>query len=164
MIPRETHHNRGLTLGGVFAQRCPHRAVGAGSALRRGVRANAFAIAIPLVLSLLIVQGCASVPIRRGKEVDFTATAYCDAGITKSGTRTREGIIAADPAHLPLGSVVRIVAAGDRRYERVYTVADTGAHVRGRRIDLYVRDCGEAKRFGVRPVRVVVVRFGASPP
>jgi 3D (Asp-Asp-Asp) domain-containing protein len=68
-------------------------------------------------------------------------------------------MIAADPAQLPLGSVVRITAAGDARYERVYTVTDTGAHVRGRRIDLYVRSCDEARRFGIRPVRLVIVRL-----
>ncbi len=124
---------------------------------------------LPLVLVLLVLEACASAPVRRGtvarrgNEVAFTATAYCDSGLTKSGTRTREGIIAADPAHLPLGSVVRIVAAGDRRYERVYTVMDTGAHVRGRRIDVFMRDCDEARRFGVRPVRLVVVRLGATP-
>ncbi len=95
--------------------------------------------------------------------MSFTATAYCDDGITKSGLRAREGLLAADPAHLPMGSVVRIVSAGDRRYERVYTVADTGGRVHGRRIDIYVHDCREARQFGVRQVRVEVVRLGGNP-
>jgi 3D (Asp-Asp-Asp) domain-containing protein len=95
-----------------------------------------------------------------GTEAQFTATAYCDRGLTKSGVRTREGIVAADPDELPVGSVVRIVEAGDRRYEGVYTVMDTGGKVQGRRIDVYVPDCDEAKAFGVRPIRVVVVRLG----
>ncbi len=116
-----------------------------------------------LLLCALAVQGCATARVRRGAELAFTATAYCDRGVTRSGVRTREGIVAADPAHLPLGSVVRIVAAGDRRYERAYTVMDTGAHVRGRRIDVYVRDCDEARRFGVREVRLVIVRLGSEP-
>lgn len=93
----------------------------------------------------------------------FTATAYCDSGITKSGVRTREGIVAADPDHLPVGSVVRIVEAGDSRYEGVYTVMDTGGLVQGRRIDLYVASCAEARAFGIRPVRLSVVRLGWDP-
>jgi len=40
---------------------------------------------------------------------------------------------------------------------------DTGGLVQGRRIDLYVTSCDEAKEFGVRPVRVVVVRLGWDP-
>ncbi len=115
-----------------------------------------------LVVSALILDACATVPVKvkRGREVGFTATAYCDSGITRSGMRTREGFIAADPDLLPLGSVVRLLAAGDGRYERVYTVMDTGGRVHGRRIDLYLRDCSEAKRFGVRQVRLELVRLG----
>ncbi len=119
---------------------------------------------VPLTLLAVALQACASAPVRRGGgEVGFTATAYCDHGTTKSGIRTREGIVAADPAHLPLGSVVRIVAAGDSRYEGVYTVMDTGVRVKGRRIDLYVPDCRRAKEFGVRKVRLEVVRLGWNP-
>src|SRR5512143_3369085 len=94
-----------------------------------------------IVLFGLLLESCASAPVRRSSELTFTATAYCDRGITKSGTRTRDGIIAADPAQLPLGSLIRITAAGDKRYHRLYTVMDTGRLVRGSRIDLYVRDC-----------------------
>jgi 3D (Asp-Asp-Asp) domain-containing protein len=126
----------------------------------RGVAPGAAAI---LALLALTLQACASAPVVRPPEVGFTATAYCDHGITKSGIRTRQGIAAADPAHLPLGSVVRIVAAGDRRYEGVYTVMDTGGLVRGRRIDLFVPDCREAREFGVRRVRLEVVRLGWDP-
>jgi 3D (Asp-Asp-Asp) domain-containing protein len=119
-------------------------------------------VVVTLPLVAVSMQACASVPVRRGKEARFTATAYCERGITRSGAKTRDGIIAADPEVLPLGSVVRIVAAGDRRYERTFTVMDTGERVRGRRIDLYVRDCDEARRFGVREVRLEVIRLGTS--
>ncbi len=115
-----------------------------------------------LTLLSLTLQACATARVRRGHEVDFVATAYCGPGITKSGVKTREGLIAADPRVLPLGSVVRIVAAGDRRYERTYTVMDIGDRVQGRRIDLFVRDCAEARRFGVRQVHLEVVQFGSG--
>ncbi len=126
---------------------------------------NAVAPSTLVIVALLTLtlQSCASAPVRRGAEVGFRATAYCDHGTTKSGVRTREGILAADPARLPIGSVVRIVAAGDRRYEGVYTVMDTGLRVRGRRIDLYIPDCREARAFGVRDVRLEVVRLGWNP-
>ena len=119
-------------------------------------------VTVAAVLALA-AQPAPSVDMRPGREARFTATAYCDSGITKSGVRTREGIVAADPDYLPVGSVVRIVEAGDPRYEGVYTVMDTGGLVQGHRIDLYVRDCGEAREFGVRPVRLVVVRLGWDP-
>jgi 3D (Asp-Asp-Asp) domain-containing protein len=116
--------------------------------------------------AVLLVWGAAAFAVPElgpGSEARFTATAYCDSGVTKSGVRTREGIVAADPDHLPVGSVLRIVEAGDPRYEGVYTVLDTGGLVQGRRIDLYLDDCDEAREFGVRPVRLVVVRLGWNP-
>ncbi len=113
-----------------------------------------------LALLALTLQACATLPVKRGRELGFTATAYCHPGITKSGMKTREGFVAADPDVLPLGSVIHILAAGDRRYERIYTVMDTGDRVHGRRIDLYLPDCREARRFGVRQVRLELVRTG----
>ena len=48
-----------------------------------------------------------------------TATAYCVAGKTASGTRARTGIVAADPSLLPAGSIVRII---DGAHSGIYTV------------------------------------------
>ena len=55
-----------------------------------------------------------------------------------------------------MGTVIRLTGL-DPRYNGTYTVADTGAKIQGRRIDLYISDCREAVRFGRRPARVVVV-------
>lgn len=99
-----------------------------------------------------------------GSHARFVATAYCDSGITKSGVRTRSGIIAADPSLLPVGSVVRVRDVGHARYEGIYTVMDTGGLVRGRRIDLYIPSCSEAREFGLRRgVLVRVLRLGWDP-
>jgi 3D (Asp-Asp-Asp) domain-containing protein len=89
----------------------------------------------------------------------FTVTAYCQQGVTKSGVRVRPGIAAADPAYLPLGSVIHVDApqASDRG---VYTVLDTGAKVNGLHVDLYKPNCSRAKRFGRQLLRVSVLRFG----
>jgi 3D (Asp-Asp-Asp) domain-containing protein len=76
---------------------------------------------------------------------------------TAAGTRVAEGVVAADPRVLPLGTVIRL-AGLDGRYNGVYTVMDTGAKVRGRRLDLYLRDCAEAVRFGRRTGQVSIAR------
>jgi rare lipoprotein A len=54
----------------------------------------------------------------------FEATADSVEGITAKGTLTHDGIVAADPAVLPLGSVIRVSGAGP--YSGTYVVTDTG--------------------------------------
>jgi 3D (Asp-Asp-Asp) domain-containing protein len=115
-----------------------------------------------LVLAGLAAQACAShrvaptPPRTTTRPVTFIATAYCHGATTAAGVRVREGVVAADPSVLPLGTVVRIDSAG--RYDGPYMVLDTGPKVVGRHIDLFIRDCREAVRFGRRSVRVSVVR------
>jgi 3D (Asp-Asp-Asp) domain-containing protein len=87
----------------------------------------------------------------------FTATAYCKGTITATGTKPNARSIAADPRVLPMGTRIRLTGVEDR-YSGVYTVKDTGPSIRGRRLDLYIRDCREAVKFGRRSVRVSVLR------
>jgi 3D (Asp-Asp-Asp) domain-containing protein len=81
----------------------------------------------------------------------FSATAYCLKGRTAMGHGVRRGIIAADPRVLRLGSRVVLNAGG---YTGQYIVSDTGGAVKGRRIDIWVPSCSEARRFGRRNVTV----------
>jgi 3D (Asp-Asp-Asp) domain-containing protein len=97
-----------------------------------------------------------------GALLNFAATAYCKGTTTASGVPPRTGVAAADPALLPVGSVVNI-ATGDSKYNGVYTVMDTGPEVKGRELDLYIWSCTEALRFGRRPVQVTVLRLGWDP-
>jgi 3D (Asp-Asp-Asp) domain-containing protein len=97
-----------------------------------------------------------------GSTLDFKATAYCKGTTTASGVGVRTGIAAADPQLLPVGTVLNI-AAGDARYNGVYTVMDTGPKVQGRVLDLYMWSCHEALRFGRREVDVTVLRLGWDP-
>lgn len=97
-----------------------------------------------------------------GARLQFSATAYCKGETTTSGVGVRTGIAAADPAILPVGSVVR-VETPNPRYSGVWTVMDTGPAVRGRSVDLYLWSCKEALQFGRRKVRVTVLRLGWSP-
>jgi len=113
----------------------------------------------------LFAEGCAKrvrptppAPTRpSARELAFTATAYCTGKITATGTTPNEKTVAADPAVLPMGSRIRLSGL-DKRYNRVYTVGDTGSSIRGRRIDLYMRDCREAVAFGRRAAKVSILR------
>ncbi len=80
----------------------------------------------------------------------FTATAYCLKGRTAMGHGVRRGIIAADPRVLPLGS--RISIGGG--YAGTYLVSDTGTRVKGKKLDIWMPSCSEARRFGRRSVSV----------
>jgi 3D (Asp-Asp-Asp) domain-containing protein len=97
-----------------------------------------------------------------GTRLLFQATAYCKGTKTASGVNVREGIAAADPALLPVGSVIS-VNTGDPRHTGVYTVMDTGPAVQGRVLDLYLWSCHEALAFGRKQVQVTVLRLGWKP-
>jgi 3D (Asp-Asp-Asp) domain-containing protein len=85
----------------------------------------------------------------------FTATAYCLKGRTALGHGVRRGIIAADPRVLRLGSRVNLNAGG---YSGQYLVSDTGGRIKGRKIDIWVASCAEARRFGRRTVSIASLR------
>ena len=88
----------------------------------------------------------------------FVATAYCKDGETQSGVEARPGIVAADPRVLPTGSVVRIEGFAAR--SATYVVADRG--VTGRHVDIFMRSCRAAKRFGRRHLFVRVLKIGSG--
>lgn len=84
----------------------------------------------------------------------FTATAYCLKGRTAMGHGVRRGIIAADPRILRMGSRVNLGAGS---YSGQYLVSDTGGRIKGRKIDIWVPSCAEARRFGRRTVTLGVL-------
>lgn len=84
----------------------------------------------------------------RGK---FSATAYCLKGRTAMGHGVRRGIIAADPRVLRLGSRVVLNGGG---YSGSYLVSDTGSRIKGKKIDIWMPSCSEARRFGRRSIQV----------
>lgn len=81
----------------------------------------------------------------------FSATAYCLQGKTAMGHGVRRGIIAADPRVLKLGSRVTINGGG---YTGTYLVSDTGGVIKGKKIDIWVPSCSEARKFGRRTVQI----------
>ena len=90
----------------------------------------------------------------------FVATYYCceryphicgtGDGLTATGAVVEPGIVAVDPAVIPLGSVV--VIDGEE-----YLAADTGGLIRGQRVDIAVPTHAEALALGVREVEVWVM-------
>lgn len=98
-------------------------------------------------------------------ELRVTATAYTSGpestgkrpghpqfGVTFSGTRATQGqTLAVDPRMIPLGSRVYI-----HELNQEFIAEDTGGAIRGNRIDLYMEDLSEARRWGVRQVRIHV--------
>jgi 3D (Asp-Asp-Asp) domain-containing protein len=94
----------------------------------------------------------------RHPRMRFEATADSVSGITAKGTTTHEGIVAADPDVLPLGSLIRVTGAG--KYSGIYVVTDTGPKVQGRHIDIYMPSTEEAKQFGRQKVYVRVLVRG----
>jgi 3D (Asp-Asp-Asp) domain-containing protein len=110
-----------------------------------------------LVLIALVAARAASARPRGPATLRMLATAYCDRGPTKSGVHAREGIVAADPRRLPLGTRVRIVSPP--RLRGVYSVLDSGSEIKGRDLDIFMASCGRAKRFGKREVVVRVLAW-----
>ena len=88
----------------------------------------------------------------------YVATAYSLRGRTASGRYVSQGIIAADPRVLPLGSRVRLEAGP---WSGEYLVADTGGKIRGRKIDIWTPTSREAMRFGRRKVKLMVLSYPA---
>ncbi len=92
------------------------------------------------------------------KVITMKASAFAQDGKTSAGTPAREGIVAADPKVLPLGTKIRISGAG--AYDGVYIVTDTGRRIEGQEIDIYVPTAAEAKKFGEKMVKVTVLDTG----
>lgn len=89
----------------------------------------------------------------------FEATVYNDSGYAADGTYVYEGMIAADPYVLPIGTAVYVEVYGAYSYmSGVYTVHDTGGAVYGNVIDIWVPwSYNEMCNFGRRYVTVTVL-------
>ena len=116
-----------------------------------------------MLAGLLVANSAAALQAvpRRNAVFSVEVTAYCDVGETASGAETRRGIVAADPTVLPLGSQVRVQGLG-AKYDGTYDVEDTGREVKGRELDIFMRDCRAAKTFGRKIARLRILRVGTG--
>ncbi|MGI5836276.1 MAG: 3D domain-containing protein [Chloroflexota bacterium] len=92
----------------------------------------------------------------------FKVTAYSDSsrfngtdglGITKTGTKTRWGTVAVDPAVIPLGSRLAISGFDNMVFEAL----DTGGGIKGRWIDIWYPTDQEALHHGVQHLPVYII-------
>jgi 3D (Asp-Asp-Asp) domain-containing protein len=105
------------------------------------------------------VQAAAAAPARQSRQLYAQLTAYSASveegtawGITRSGTRVRPGVVAVDPAVIPLGSRVRIAGLPG-----TYVAEDTGGGIRGAHVDVYMPSRAAALQFGYRKSVLVEV-------
>lgn len=113
------------------------------------------------VLTVLLFTICGLLPAkaRRARVMRMEATAFSQyKRPTASLTAPHEGIVAADPSVLPLGTVIQISGAGT--YDGLYLVTDTGRKIDGRHIDIFIPSAAEAKQFGKKIVTVKVLDRG----
>lgn len=76
------------------------------------------------------------------------ATMYCLRGGTATGLPVGPGIVAVDPAVIPLGTRMTIPGYGEG------VAADVGGAIKGNRIDLWVASCAQASAYGQRTLRI----------
>lgn len=102
-------------------------------------------------------------PARAALRVDtvmeMRSTAYCLRGSMRTGVRVRDGMAAADPRVLPLGSVIR-VSHRDGREIGIFVIMDTGGAVRGDKLDIWLSSCAEARDWGIQRVVAEVISIG----
>ncbi len=95
-----------------------------------------------------------AMPIQR--QMYMVSTGYWpnpawSSGLTASGTPAHYGVVAVDPAVIPLGTRLYVPGYG-------YAVAeDTGSAIVGNRIDLCFNNQSQAMNWGVRPLEVYIL-------
>ena len=98
-----------------------------------------------------------------GARLRFSATAYCKGTTTASGAAVRTGIAAADPALLPVGSVIQVDSLL-AKYNGIYTIMDTGPAVQGTRArHLHVELPRGARPSAGARLTLNVLRLGWNP-
>ncbi|MFZ5597196.1 MAG: 3D domain-containing protein [Bacillota bacterium] len=90
--------------------------------------------------------------IRFREAMEVVATAYTYTGNnTCNGTKPGYGTVAVDPGVIPFGTRMYIEGYG------YGTALDRGSAIKGKRIDLFLESSSEARRWGVRKVKVYIL-------
>ena len=84
--------------------------------------------------------------------ISSLATAYCDKGLTATGTQARVGAIAVDPEYIPYGTRMFILSKDGEYVYGIATAEDCGSkeHIYGSRIDLHYDTEEACVQFGAR--------------
>jgi len=89
-------------------------------------------------------------PPSPGTRMTVSSTGYCLRGRTSTGIPTGWGVVAVDPAVIPLGTRMTIPGYGEG------VAADTGSAVRGAMIDVWFPSCSQALEWGRRTVTITI--------
>jgi peptidoglycan DL-endopeptidase CwlO len=89
-------------------------------------------------------------PPPSGSKVTVSSTGYCLKGTTATGIPVGWGVVAVDPAFIPLGTRMFVPGYGEG------VAADTGSAVRGAMIDLWFPTCAQALAWGQRTVTITL--------
>jgi 3D (Asp-Asp-Asp) domain-containing protein/peptidoglycan hydrolase CwlO-like protein len=89
-------------------------------------------------------------PPASGQKMTVSSTGYCLRGTTATGIPVAWGVVAVDPAVIPLGTRMYVPGYGEG------VAADTGSAVQGRTIDLWFPSCAEALAWGRRTVTITL--------
>ena len=85
-----------------------------------------------------------------GSRMTVSSTGYCLKGTTSTGIPVGWGVIAVDPAVIPLGTRMFVPGYGEG------VAADTGSAVRGAMIDVWFPTCSQALAWGRRTVTITL--------
>jgi len=108
--------------------------------------------------------------VRYSKVIDMSATSYTASyadtgkhpgdpgfGITATGMRAREGIVAVDPNVIALGTRLYIEGVGSTPNYGFALAGDTGGAIKGNKIDLFYKSQSKSNWWGRRNVRVYIL-------
>ena len=112
----------------------------------------------PLVTEESVILPTGEV-LRYKNVIHSLATAYCDKGLTATGTQARVGAIAVDPTVIPYGTRMFIMTADGQYIYGLATAEDCGSkdHIYGTRIDLHLDTYYECRQFGARECLVFIL-------
>ncbi len=85
-----------------------------------------------------------------GTKMTVSSTGYCLQGNTATGVPTSPGVVAVDPATIPLGTRMYVPGYGEG------VAADTGSAVKGRTIDVWFKSCAKAAAWGRKTVTITL--------
>ena len=89
-------------------------------------------------------------PPASGSKVTVSSTGYCLTGTTATGIPVGWGVVAVDPAFIPLGTRMFVPGYGEG------VAADTGSAVKGATIDLWFPTCAQALGWGRRTLTITL--------
>ena len=94
--------------------------------------------------------GVPPAPPANGTKMTVSSTGYCLKGNTATGVPTSPGVVAVDPAVIPLGTHMYVPGYGEG------VAADTGSAVKGQTIDVWFESCAKAIAWGRTTVTITL--------